>query len=115
MTNNRAFILYAVGFLSSIGLTLSAFWVVTYHILAGWSAAWAILSLALVQCIIQLFLFLHLGDDTRPRWKFLSMIFMLAVLIIIVVGSLWIMQSLNSRMMMSTDQMTKYMNNQAGL
>lgn len=115
MTNSRTFISYAIGFLSSIGLTLFAFWVVMYHILTGWSAAWAILSLALVQCIIQLFFFLHIGDDTRPRWKFLSMIFMLAVLIIIVVGSLWIMQSLNSRMMMSTDQMTKYMNNQAGL
>jgi cytochrome o ubiquinol oxidase operon protein cyoD len=115
MTHTRKLISYAVGFLSSIGLTLFAFWVVTYHILTGWSAAWVILSLALVQCAVQLFFFLHIGDDTRPRWKFLSMLFMLAILVIIVVGSLWIMDSLNGRMMMSPEQMTKYMDAQAGL
>lgn len=115
MTSNRTLISYAVGFLSSIGLTLFAFWVVTYHVLDGWSAAWSILALALIQCAIQLFFFLHIGEDTRPRWKFLSMMFMLAILIIIVVGSLWIMNSLNGRMMMTTDQMSKYMDSQAGL
>lgn len=115
MTHNRKLISYAVGFLSSIGLTLFSFWIVTYHILEGWSAGWAILGLALVQCAVQLFFFLHIGDDTRPRWKFLSMLFMLAILTIVVVGSLWIMNSLNSRMMMTPEQMTKYMDNQAGL
>lgn len=115
MKNNRTLISYAVGFLSSIGLTLFAFWVVTYHVLDGLSAVWMILALALVQCTIQLFFFLHLGSDTRPRWKFLSMIFMLVILTIVVVGSLWIMNSLNDRMMMTPKQMTKYMDNQAGL
>jgi cytochrome o ubiquinol oxidase operon protein cyoD len=115
MTNNRTLILYATGFASSIILTLFSFWIVTSHILTGWNAVWVILALALVQCAIQLYFFLHLGTDTRPRWKLLSMLFMLAILCIIVIGSLWIMNSLNGRMMMTPEQMTQYMNSQAGL
>jgi cytochrome o ubiquinol oxidase subunit IV len=57
--------------------------------------------------------FLHLGRETRPRWKLAVFLFMLGVILILVFGSLWIMTNLNYRMM--PKQMVQYMNSQAGL
>lgn len=71
--------------------------------------------LASVQLVVQLLFFLHLGEESKPRWKLLSLIFALIILGIIVFGSLWIMFDLQSRMMMSTEDMIKYMNRQTGL
>lgn len=112
---HRPLMSYTVGFLSSIILTLVAYGCVVNHTLSGWSLAYALAGLATVQCVIQLYLFLHLGQESRPRWKLLTMLFMLSILIIVVFGSLWVMQSLNTRMMMTPEQMTKYMQDQTGL
>jgi cytochrome o ubiquinol oxidase operon protein cyoD len=66
-----------------------------------------IIALAIAQVLVQLFFFLHLGKETRPRWKLAVLLTMLIVLGILVFGSLWIMQNLNYHM--SPDQMNSYM------
>lgn len=68
--------------------------------------------LALAQFFAQLYYFLHLGRETKPRWKLLVLCFMILVVLIIVVGSIWIMYNLNYRM--SPQQMNTYMLNQNG-
>jgi cytochrome o ubiquinol oxidase operon protein cyoD len=66
--------------------------------------------LAVAQMIVQLVFFLHLGDEVRPRYKFASFVFMAGILIIVVGGSLWIMNNLNQNMMqMSPTEKTNYM------
>jgi cytochrome o ubiquinol oxidase operon protein cyoD len=116
---SRHIISYSIGFLSSIILTVIAYAVVVHDVFTEfWSPAMIAIILAVLaslQLVIQLLFFLHLGDEEKPRWKLLSFIFAFIILGIVVFGSLWIMFDLNARMMMSPEDMIKYMNRQTGL
>jgi cytochrome o ubiquinol oxidase subunit IV len=91
---------YAAGFLFSVVLTAFAF------ALAGlggglprWVVLAGILAAAIVQILVQLRCFLHLGTDPSARWNVLSLVFTLLIMLIFVGGTLWIMSNLNTRMM----------------
>jgi cytochrome o ubiquinol oxidase operon protein cyoD len=118
-STTKSIITYSVGFLSSIILTLAAYAIVVQDTIknALSPAAVAILLaiFASIQLAVQLIFFLHLSEESKPRWKLMSFLFAFIILGIIVIGSLWIMFDINSRMMMSTEQMTQYMNRQTGL
>lgn len=90
---------YAIGFIMSLLLTLLSFTIVWLHLLPSYIAIYVISTLALCQAIVQLIFFLHLGQENKPQWETLVFYFMVLVLIIIVVGSLWVMYDLNARMM----------------
>ena len=104
---------YTIGFVLSVVLTLLAYGAVVNHWAAGWVLVALIIGLAIVQLVIQLVFFLHLGNETKPRWNLLTFLFMMMVLLIIVVGSLWIMNNLNYNMMMSPEEMDTYMMQQS--
>lgn len=105
MTNHTkhagSFLTYTSGFLLSIGLTLLAFGVVNEHVKSHHmsyshdSIVLLVMGLAAVQLIVQLVFFLHLGRESKPRLNLLAFMFMLLVLLIVVVGSLWIMNHLD--------------------
>lgn len=86
---------YSIGFLYSIGLTIVAYDLVVGHFFSKTTTIVAILILAVLQLFVQLFFFLHLGKEAKPRWNTLAFIFMMVILLIVVVGSLWIMANLN--------------------
>lgn len=48
---------------------------------------------------IQLFFFLHLGQESKPYWNSQLFLFMLTILVILVIGSLWIMHNLSYNVM----------------
>jgi cytochrome o ubiquinol oxidase subunit IV len=103
---------YMVGFGLSILLTMVAYVLVTKHIMTGSGLVAVIIGLALIQFFVQLFFFLHLGRETRPRWKLLVLAFMILIVLILVGGSIWIMYNLNYRM--TPQQINNYMQNQDG-
>jgi cytochrome o ubiquinol oxidase operon protein cyoD len=103
---------YVTGFALSVGLTLVAYWLVTRHVITGAGLVFVILVLAFIQFLVQLFFFLHLGHETKPRWRLLVLSFMIMIVLILVVGSIWIMNNLNYRM--TPGQMNTYMQNQDG-
>lgn len=113
-TYHRSLIAYAIGFVGSIILTVTAYILVANEILSGWTTAIVIASLAIVQCIVQIVFFLHLGQETRPRWRLFTMLAMLAIFIVVVFGSIWVMYDLNDRMMPTDQEMIKYMDKQTG-
>lgn len=88
---------YAVGYFLSLLLTLSSFLLVYYRPVSKSLVIGAIASFALIQAVIQLLLFLHLGAEETPRWRLYSFLFMTLILVIIVGGSLWIMSNLMYR------------------
>jgi cytochrome o ubiquinol oxidase operon protein cyoD len=88
---------YTVAFVLSVVLTGVAYIAVTKHLFDS-SLITVIVALASAQVLVQLFFFLHLGQEAKPRWKLGVFIFMLIVLGILVYGSLWIMQNLNYHM-----------------
>jgi cytochrome o ubiquinol oxidase operon protein cyoD len=90
---------YITGFVLSIALTLLSYVLVTQRILTGSKLLIAISTLATYQAITQLFLFLHLGQEQKPRWNLIVFVYMVIVLATILFGSLWVMNHLDYRMM----------------
>ena len=102
---------YVIGFVLSLAITLIAFWMVySYNNGAQFSFPQAVIIpmlgiLAFGQFVVQLVYFLHLGTEQKPRWKLLVFWFMIIIVLIVVVGSLWIMHNLNYNMMMPPENM----------
>lgn len=86
---------YMVGFLLSLYLTLTAYYLVVKEMFPPFTLTVAIVTLALVQFAIQVVFFLHVGEETKPRWNIKTFAYMLLVVVILVVGSLWIMANLD--------------------
>ena len=110
--------MYVTGFVLSVIFTLAAFALVWAHTSSKhetFSHPFLItttLVLAVIQFFVQIFFFLHLGRETKPRWKRTVLLLMITFVLVVVVGSIWVMYSLSGRMMPSTEQMIKYMQNQ---
>ena len=98
-----------LGFALSLILTLFAYGMVVYNLLLGPALIAAIILLALTQFFVQVTLFLHVGEEKKPRWNLSAFMFMLLMVGILVLGSLWIMANLNYNMMMTPQQMDDYM------
>jgi len=105
---------YTAGFLLSLVTTVAAYVVVTERAYSKQGIIAAVAVLAITQFIVQMLFFMHLGQEKGPRWKLLVLLFMTGVVVIIVVGSLWIMGHLDYNMM-SEKQMQHYMDSQDGL
>ncbi|GAC1414279.1 MAG: cytochrome o ubiquinol oxidase subunit IV [Candidatus Doudnabacteria bacterium] len=109
MTTYKAYIL---GFYLSAALTFSAFLIVYinsqlgYHIFSRMLLFVLILVLAVIQLCTQLAFFLHLGREEKPHWNLNAFIITISLVLIVVVGSLWIMNHLNYNM--SPEQIQKY-------
>ncbi len=108
---------YVIGFAVSLLLTGAAFFLVMRHVFPSPLLIIATLVLALLQFLAQVIYFLHLGaEKTRDSREKLWILACTTVVVgILVVGSVWIMFTLNDRMMMSPQQMNQYMNGQSGL
>jgi len=98
---------YVTGFILSALLTAVSFYLVAEKILEVRALMYTIAGLALVQAVVQLVFFLHLGQEATPRWESVVFYFMVVVLTIIAAGSLWVMNDLNERMMPSMEERTK--------
>ncbi len=88
-----------IGFFWSIVLTFAAYLLVVEEWLHGPVLVIALISLAIFQLLVQLFFFLHMGHEQKPRWNLIVFLFMALVLLIIVAGSLWIMYNLDYTLM----------------
>src|SRR5687767_10328148 len=90
---------YVIGFVVSVVLTLTAYFAAVGRLMPVRMTVAIITGLALVQLAVQLRLFLHLGQEAKPRWNLVAFGFMVLVVAILVGGSLWIMNNLNYHMM----------------
>lgn len=90
---------YLVGFFLSILLTLVAYFIVLERVFDPGILVVIIIGLGVIQMFIQLFFFLHLGQEPKPYWNSQLFLFMLTILVILVVGSLWIMHHLSYNVM----------------
>lgn len=97
---------YAIGFIASLVLTGASFLLVIAKVFSGQALVYAIIGLALVQAVCQLLFFLHVGKEAKPRWETVAFYFMLVVILIVVIGSLWIMYDLDDRVMSNMNEMT---------
>ncbi|HET9721415.1 MAG TPA: cytochrome o ubiquinol oxidase subunit IV [Candidatus Saccharimonadales bacterium] len=109
---------YLTGYILALLLTLLGYLMVRRHVTSGHVVfshhlVMAVTGgLAIVQLVVQLVYFLHLNRESKPRWNLTVFAFMLLFLLIVVIGSLWIMHNLNYRMM--PDQVNNYLKTQDG-
>src|SRR5713226_939630 len=96
--NNQATLKsYVIGFISSIVLTLAAYTLVQVHVnslhetISHEVLLPAIMVLAVFQLLIQLIYFLHLNKESGPRWNLFVFLSTAAIVLVVVVGSIWIM------------------------
>jgi cytochrome o ubiquinol oxidase subunit IV len=114
-SSHRIGVAYITGFILSLLLTLAAYFLATHHSLPYIPLISVIVLLAAIQFIVQMMCFLHLGREAASREKLFILGCVSVVVLILVAGSLWIMNNLNQRMMPSTAQMEQYMNDQTGI
>lgn len=108
------YISYIVGFVLSIFATLLAYLFVVNHLWPKEVLIYFVLAIAVVQLVIQSVFFLHIGRGSRL--KLVTYVFAILVVLVVVVGSIWIMDNLNYNMMqMSPDQMQIYMHQNEGI
>lgn len=108
---------YVIGFILSLLLTLAAFAAAVHpglFRLGQGAIVPAIIVLALLQLIVQLACFMHLGSGAR-RADLAVLVSTVGIILIIVIGSFWIMGHLNYNMMASPQQMNAYIQSQDGL
>jgi len=88
-----------LGFVFSFLLLVALFRLDYYHHLPETILNITTMSFALVSAVLQLVFFFHLGLEDKPAWNLISFLFVVAVIIIVVGGSMWIMHNLNYHMM----------------
>jgi cytochrome o ubiquinol oxidase operon protein cyoD len=59
----------------------------------------AALALGAVQMVVHLVYFLHMDRASTRTWNMAAFVFTVIVLVILVVGSLWVMHNLDVNMM----------------
>ena len=90
---------YIIGFILCLLLTFSSYLIVSNHLLPRLPLLLTLSGLGLLQAVVQLFFFLHLGKESNPKWHLWAFFSMISVLVILIVGSIWIIYNLNYRMM----------------
>lgn len=94
---------YIIGFMLSLVLTCTAFVATMIYLVSDQTYRVehlvAVLALlAVLQLVVQLLFFFHLGSEPKPRLNTMSFLFMIMVVVIIGFGSLWIMYNLSYNM-----------------
>ncbi|MFD3273727.1 cytochrome o ubiquinol oxidase subunit IV [Paenibacillus dendritiformis] len=82
---------YTLGFLFSIVLTIIPITAVLYGWVEGMANTIVLMTAAVLQFIVQLIYFMHLREEPKPRYNLVTLILGLIILLVIVVGSMWIM------------------------
>ena len=90
---------YIIGFILSILLTIVPYALVVNHLLVGDALVISVVVLGIIQLLVQLIFFLHLSSHPSQRWNLITFSFTLLIVVILVIGSLWIMYNMNYNMM----------------
>jgi cytochrome o ubiquinol oxidase operon protein cyoD len=93
-----------LGFTSAIVFLAAAYRTTVHYHLTGTTLAWTILGIAGLSALLQLFFFLHVGMGSKPRWHLISFLFTALIILIVVVGTVWIMNNLDYNMMLPGGQ-----------
>ncbi|MBC9247374.1 cytochrome o ubiquinol oxidase subunit IV [Paracoccus sp. 11-3] len=95
---------YFTGFVLSVILTAIPFALV----MAGGLESRVITMLlvvgfAAVQIVVHMVYFLHMNTRSDEGWTFMSLIFTIIILVVVLAGSIWVMYHMNTNMMPTMD------------
>lgn len=91
-----------IGFAASLILTATAFLIFFrpdfFHLEMKLNII-AVFVLAILQCTAQSIFFLNILSEKGPRWNLVVLASTISIIVIVIVGSMWIMNHLNYNMM----------------
>lgn len=90
---------YLIGFVLSVVLTIVPFVMVTHDAINKKILINIIVFCSIMQIIVHLIFFLHLGNVSNQAWNLISLIFTIFIVFILVLGSVWIMTHLHHNLM----------------
>jgi cytochrome o ubiquinol oxidase operon protein cyoD len=103
---------YVIGFILSLVFTLIPYYLVVHQTIRGTALLLAILSFAVIQMIIQVTFFLHLGRGPKPNWNFFFFISTVGIILVVVGGSIIIINNLHYNMQ-APDQVKRLIDDEA--
>jgi len=90
---------YLIGFVLSVILTAIPFGVVMSGALPAGTAVTICIGLGVAQIVVHLIYFLHMDAASSRSWNMAAFVFTLVVVLILVIGSMWVMYHLDTNMM----------------
>ena len=90
---------YLIGFFLSVVLTALPFGLVMTGSLEHDMIAPVCFAFAAVQIVVHLVYFLHMNSKSSRSWNGAAFLFTLVILLILLVGTLWVMYNMNLNMM----------------
>jgi cytochrome o ubiquinol oxidase operon protein cyoD len=90
---------YATGFLLSVILTAVAFWLVMSGALTPQMTGLLVTLFAIAQIVVHTVCFLHVNTRSEGGWTLMALVFTGIIVVIVILGSLWIMFHLHGNMM----------------
>ncbi len=104
---------YVIGFLLSLLFTVIPYSLVIKQTVSGNTLLATILGFAVLQMIIQITFFLHLGRGPKPKWNLFFFISTVGIILVVVGGSIMIINNLHYNM--SSSDQTKKLANAEGI
>lgn len=89
---------YVTGFMLSLLFTAIPYYLVVDKTLSGNSLIAAILGFALLQMLVQIYFFLHLGRGPKPLYNIVFFASTIGLILVVVCGSMFIMEHLHYNM-----------------
>lgn len=102
---------YVIGFILSLLFTFIPYFLVVSHTISGTTALATILGFAVLQMLVQVTFFLHLGRGPKPNWNLFFFISTVGIILVVVGGSIMIINNLHYNMLPS-DQTKKLANDE---
>jgi cytochrome o ubiquinol oxidase operon protein cyoD len=91
---------YVIGLVLSIVLTVIPFGMVMSGTFSGGLTLAIVLLCLIAQVFVQLVFFLHMNGSSEQVWNTTSGVFIVLIVLIVVLGSIWIMAHLNHNMLL---------------
>lgn len=89
---------YIIGFVLSLIFTFIPYYLVVNHVITGNVLFGTILGIGVIQMIIQVVFFLHLGRERKPRWQLWFLMGTVVAILVVVGGSWFILRHLHHNM-----------------
>jgi len=89
---------YVTGFALSLLFTAIPYYLVSHKVVSGTTLVTTILGFALLQMLVQIFFFLHLGRGPKPLYNVAFFASTVGIILVVVGGSMFIMKHLHYNM-----------------
>lgn len=104
---------YIIGFLLSLIFTAIPYYMVVNKSVSGTALLVTILAFGVLQMLVQVLFFLHLGRGPKPLYNVVFLIFTVTTILVVVGGSIFIMTNLHYNM--SPEDMSKKLIEKEGI